>query len=174
MLRRFGVTDRRAKIFDVFVVIFAIVGIAQIARQFDYRIPVEVHQRVFHELYVPAGGLFVYENHFTRFKYCDTRVDRWFIGSDKVVRPIEPLPSSMPTEGLNQRQMSVAKIKVPLAMPPGLSKSCFQSHWSCTYFQELVPIDGEPTCLDFTVTPPEPITMWLPEPADDVAMESEP
>lgn len=174
MLRRFGVKDRYAKAFDVAVVLFGLVGAVQLAFWFDYRAPVTVHERVFKNLHVPAGGLFIYENHFTRTRYCNTRVDRWFVGSDKVIRRIDPLPSAMPTEGLNQRQVSEAKIQVPPQMPPGPSRSCFQSHWQCTPVQRLWPINGDVTCFDFTVEPPGPISLWLPEPLTNLAMETEP
>lgn len=159
---------------------FAAIGLYALADQFDYRVPVNVHFRVIRDLSVAAGEPFVYENFFTRNRFCNTRVVRWFVGSDKVIRDIEPLDSAMPTEGLNQRQRSVAQIKTPHVLPPGPSKSCFQSHWQCTELQKLVPIDGPETCIDFIINPPPAaLSLWLyPEPKQmtqaSFALEGEP
>lgn len=174
MLCNFRIGSSWAKTFNAIAIVFAIIGIFELVTWFDYRKPVEVHNRIFKNLRVQAGGLFVYENHFTRYRYCNTVVERWFVGSDDVVRPIDPLPSSMPTEGLNQIQTSVASISVPPAMPPGRSKSCFRSHWQCTPLQVLWPINGDETCLEFTVVPAGALSLWLPDPNLVFAIGSEP
>lgn len=154
MLRSLGITKRTAWIgFDILVLVLATVGIVQLAFWLDRAYPVEVHFRVIETISVAPGEDFRYLNFFTRHKYCETRVDRWFVGADNVIRPIDPLPAAMPTEGLNQRQMSQAKIKVPRDMPPGISKSCFRSEWRCNPVQQVWPLHGPETCITFLVKP---------------------
>lgn len=163
MLRQFGinVSRRKAKAFDIFVLVFAAIGLSQLIVWLDRSPPVTVHLRVMRseDTVVPPGGRFRYTNYFTRQKYCDTQVQRWFVGSDKVVRPIDPLPAAMPTEGLNRRQSAEALITVPRDMPGGVSKSCFQSRWECNPIQRLWPLYGRETCLTFQVQAPSPISL---------------
>lgn len=154
MLRRFGVTDRISKLFDVALLFFGAIGIVQLVFWFNRTYPVEVHFRVIQTISVPPGGEFRYVNFFTRHQYCETRVERWFVGSDNVIHAIDPLPGAMPTEGLDQRQMSPTRIKVPRDMPPGISKSCFRSEWRCNPVQKVWPLVGPDTCQVFIVKPP--------------------
>lgn len=156
MLRRIGFGDRASKTFDVVVLFMAFVAAVQLFFWTDYNAPVKIHFRVFRDLSLPPGGMLVYENNFTRYRYCDTTVDRWFIGSDNVIRRIESLPSALPTDGLNRRQTAEAKIMVPRDMPYGLAKFCFRPHWICSQpnpIQSVAPIYGDETCFDFLVVP---------------------
>jgi phage terminase large subunit-like protein len=151
MLRRLGVRDSWAKAFDVSVIIFAVIGIVQITFWFDRSPPLKIHFRVLKTLSVKPSEEFRYLVFFTRHKYCETRVHRWFVDSDNLIHEIDPLPAAMPTEALNMRQTSEAKIKVPRDMPPGISKSCFRSRWQCNPVHYVWPLYGEETCLTFLV-----------------------
>lgn len=167
MLRRYV---RWSKSVNAAVLFFAAIGLGQLAVwTFDRSYPVEVRFRAIQTISVKPSGEFRYINFFTRYKYCDTEVQRWFVGSDSVIRPIDPLPSFMPTEELNKPQQSTAKIKVPHDMPRGPSKSCFQSRWSCNPVQRMWPLYGPETCLEFLVKtseggavdgPPIDLGMW--------------
>lgn len=174
MLRRLGVSPKWARIIDAaFILPFAIIGVVQLGLWTDRSVPVQVHFRVIQTISVPPGGEFRYLNFFTRNRYCDTRVDRWFVGSDNVIRRIDPLPAAMPTEGLNRRQESQAKIKVPRDMPPGISKSCFQSEWQCNPLQQLWPLRGPETCLEFLVKQSSAPQSFMITPTR-IALEGEP
>lgn len=155
MLRRFGFSKPVSWTFDVVVPILFAIGLIQFVLWFDYRKPVHVGLRVFDSLVVPHGGKLEYTNYFTRKRFCDTTVRRWFVGSDGVMQEIDPLPSSMPTEGLHMLQASEASISVPATLPPGPTKSCFQSKWRCGGpIQAIWPIEGPETCLGFVLLPP--------------------
>lgn len=169
----FGTKSRAAKAFDIAVLAFAITGGAQIVFWIDRTYPIDVHFRVIQTISVPPSGEFRYLNFFTRHKYCDTLVTRWFVGSDDVIRFIDPLPAAMPTEALNVRQISQARIKIPRDMPFGKSKSCFQSEWQCNPIQRMWPLKGPEVCLEFLVkAKPSPQSfMMVPT---RMAMEGEP
>lgn len=164
---------KRSRKLELALIPFAIVGLVQLGFWIDRRVPVTVHQRIIETASIQPGEEFTYENVFTRNKYCETRVDRWFVGSDDIRREIDPLPAAMPTEGLNQRQRSTARIRVPRDMPPGASKSCFQSTWQCNPVQVLWPLRGPETCIDFNVEMP-PLSIWFLELPVRVAHETEP
>jgi hypothetical protein len=155
MLRRLGIRDSWAKAFDVAVIIFALIGCVQIASWLDRAPPVTVHFRVLKTLSVKPSKEFRYINFFTRHKFCETQVRRWFVDSENLIHEIDPLPAAMPTEALNMRQTSEAVIRVPRDMPPGVSKSCFRARWICNPVQRAWPLYGEETCLTFLVDAPD-------------------
>lgn len=165
MLRRYGISRRWSLVFDAAVFGFSIIGFVQLMitlSWFDRTPPLKVHFRVIQTLGIQAGEKFEYWNFFTRTKYCDTAVTRWFVSSEGVRVDIEPLPSFMPTEALNVMQVSEARITTPRTLPPGITKSCFQSTWQCNPVQEWIwPLEGPETCLTFLIEgkpPPQAFT----------------
>lgn len=161
--------------FEALLLIFAVIGVLQIIVWVaDRNLPVHVHFRVIKNIGVMPGGQFQYTNFFTRSKFCETTVERWFVGTDNVIRRVEPLASSMPTIGLNIPQQSEARITVPRDMPAGRSKFCFQSRWICNPLHHIWPIEGPETCIDFIVKP-RPISLIIAEPEIITwALEGEP
>lgn len=151
MLRRLGFSDRQARTFNAVILFFAFIGAVQLVYWLDRTVPVTVHFRAIQTSSTRPGGQFEYTNFFTRHRYCETSVDRWFVASDSTVRLIDPLPSAMPTESLHVRQVAKASIKVPEDMPTGVSQSCFRPRWECSPIQKFWPIEGATTCIDFVV-----------------------
>lgn len=155
MLRYFGFSYRSIKTIEAILAFFALVGLLNIFSWLDYSVPIHVVARVFPDLSIAAGKNLVYDNRFTRDRFCEAVVDRWFIGNDGARRDIEPVEQPMATRGLNVLNVSRAEIEVPL-LPDGPSKFCFQSHWMCNPLQKYVrSIDGPLTCLDFIVVKPK-------------------
>lgn len=165
--------SRWARAFDVAVLLFAMVGMGQLFLWVDYRPPVKILRRDMQTPIVEAGGEFRYTNYFVRSKFCETTVRRWFVGADSVIRVIDPLPSAMPTEGLNLPQRSEARIMVPPDLPPGPTRSCFQSTWVCNPIHRIVPIRGPETCFPFIVAEPDPFSLMA-APAWVARIEGEP
>lgn len=153
MLYRFGFKGKWVKALDVSLIVFASIGIIQIAIWFaDRDIPVEVHKRTLVNLSVPPGGEFRYLNYFTRRQFAETRVRRWIVDSKGVMHMISTLDTSMATTGLNVPQIGEAVIPVPLDMPAGVAYSCFQVTWRANpVHRHLWPIVGPQTCLSFIV-----------------------
>lgn len=157
MLRRFGVSNRTATAGNFVGVFFALIGVGQLVYwTIDRAIPVTVHWRSVVYESVRPGGEFLYFNDFTRTKFCEAMVERWIVDSTRARLDIETLHTGMPTEGLDIRQVSMARIPVPKGIADGPAKSCFRSSWMCNPLQHgpiwpFSPIKGPETCLNFNI-----------------------
>jgi hypothetical protein len=100
-----------------------------------------------------------YETDFIRTKWCQTKVNRWFINSEGKTVMVAPLPYSMRTDGLFYPQTSVTKINIPVNLPSGPTLWCFRPEWKCNSTQNEIfwpgPIIGNEECITFWVNNPD-------------------
>lgn len=145
---------KRRRLWPLAIGLFAAVGVAQIMAWLFDRAPVVIVDKydVPEQAIVPPG-LFRYSVHFRRRAVARTFVQRWLIDSLGFRHDIDPLPSSMPTTGLEEPQVSEAKIPVPADMPSGVTQACFQVTWRVqgNPIHYLWPITGKETCIPFLV-----------------------
>jgi hypothetical protein len=107
------------------------------------------------------GETFDYETFFVRTKWCETKVNRWFVDSSGAVVSMAPLPYSMRTDGLFYPQSSKTSVEIPLTLQSGPTEWCFRPEWKCNWTQSEVfppwpgPILGPQECLTFWVNNPQ-------------------
>lgn len=108
------------------------------------------------------GETFDYEAVFIRNRWCETKVNRWFVDSALSIVSIPALPYSMRTDGLFYAQSAVNRIKInelaPM-LPSGPTEWCFRPEWKCNWTQSEYfppgPILGSQQCMTFWVNNPE-------------------
>lgn len=102
---------------------------------------------------------FDYEAIFIRTRWCDTKVNRWFVDSAGRNVMISPIPYSMRTEGLFYQEAVMNRIELPIMLPSGPTEWCFRPEWKCNWTQSERfppgPIIGQQKCLTFWVNNPE-------------------
>lgn len=104
------------------------------------------------------GETFDYEAVFIRNRWCETKVNRWFVDSNLRVVVVSPLPYSMRTDGLFYPQSTINRIEVPTSLPSGPTEWCFRPEWKCNWTQSEYfppgPIVGLQRCITFWVNNP--------------------
>lgn len=105
------------------------------------------------------GEQFSYEVTFIRTKWCDTKVNRWFVDSKKRTVPQESVLFSMDTSGgLFHPQKTVTYVWLPITLMSGRTEWCFFAEWKCNWTQNDYfppgPIIGDEKCLTFWVNNP--------------------
>jgi hypothetical protein len=105
------------------------------------------------------GETFDYATNFVRIKWCETKVNRWFVDSGGNIVNRDPLPYSMRTDGLFYPQSSVTKVEIPTTLPSGPTEWCFRPEWKCNWTQQEWmwpgPILGPQECITFWINNPE-------------------
>jgi hypothetical protein len=133
------------------------IGYAFVSRE----VPVQVLRRDLNSLVVnpyDVNDTFDYTTYFIRKRWCETKVNRWFVDSSGRIHYVAPLPYSMRTDGLFYPQESVTKVEVPITIQSGPTEWCFRPEWKCNWTQRewfpVGPILGQQECLTFWVDNP--------------------
>jgi hypothetical protein len=99
---------------------------------FDRNYPIEIHYRVFYDLSIQEGESYHYTNVFTRKRFCEAKVVRWFVDSYGESHPISVIPYAMSTTSLHVREINETTIPVPFdEMSGGIAEFHFRPEWKC-------------------------------------------